>query len=194
MTTLGTKAQEKTKKQTTMKKITAFAGSNSVNSINKQLVLYTLKSFKEFEVELLDLNDFEMPLFSIDRENDGGIPDLAHEFRAKLSESDGVICSLAEHNRSYTVAFKNILDWCSRIDMDIFANKPMLLMSTSPGGYGGGNVMAAAKGFFPKCGANIVETFSLPSFHKNFSDGSIVNDEHKHNLSLKVDAFRGELL
>ncbi|MCC5929121.1 MAG: NAD(P)H-dependent oxidoreductase [Cyclobacteriaceae bacterium] len=146
-------------------KITAFAGSNSTKSINRQLVAYTLERFSEFEIAFLDLNEFEMPLFSIDKERVNGIPEKALQFRAVMAEAEAIICSLAEHNRSYTVAFKNIFDWCSRVDLNIFASKPMFLMSTSPGGFGGGNVMNAAKSFFPKCGANIIETFSLlPGF------------------------------
>jgi chromate reductase len=175
-------------------KIIAFAGSNSINSKNKQLVNYTLKAFPEFEIELIDINDYEMPLYSIDKEKSNGVPEKAFAFRAKLSEADGIICSLAEHNRSYTVAFKNIFDWCSRVDMNIFANKPMLLMSTSPGGFGGGNVMAAAKSFFPKCGANIIESFSLPSFNQNFSGGEIVNKEHASAHSSRVHSFKEMLL
>lgn len=48
-------------------KIVAFAGSNSSTSINKELVKYTLKQFSNDEVILLDLNDFQAPLFSVDQ-------------------------------------------------------------------------------------------------------------------------------
>jgi len=46
----------------------------------------------------------------------------------------------------------------------------MLLMATSPGGRGGASVLGAASTGFPFMGGNIIETFSLPSFHNNFSD------------------------
>jgi NAD(P)H-dependent FMN reductase len=171
-------------------KIIGFAGSNSSKSINRRLVAYTLKSFHAFETEMLDLNDFEMPIFSIDRENATGIPQQARLFREKMASADAIVCSLAENNRTYTTAFKNIFDWTSRVDMNIFANKPMLLMSTSPGGFGGGNVMQAAKGFFPKCGANIIETFSLPLFNQNFIDEAIANEELRLEHAGKVEVFR----
>ena len=172
-----------------MKKIIAFAGSNSSQSINKQLVTYTLQAFEAFEIEWLDLNDFEMPLYAIDREKATGIPEKAHLFRERIHQADGIVCSLAEHNRSYTVAFKNVFDWCSRVDMNIFGNKPMLLMSTSPGGFGGGNVMNAAKGFFPKCAANVIETFSLPSFYQNFTEGAINHEALRDEHASKVKTF-----
>ncbi|RYX80586.1 NADPH-dependent FMN reductase, partial [bacterium] len=40
-------------------KIIAFAGSSSKNSINKKLAIYTSSLFKDADVEVLDLNDYE---------------------------------------------------------------------------------------------------------------------------------------
>ncbi|MCX2744123.1 NAD(P)H-dependent oxidoreductase [Mangrovivirga sp. M17] len=178
-----------------MKRIVAFAGSNSSKSINMQLVNYVLSQLDsdQYEIERLDLNDFEMPIYSIDREKEHGIPEKAHQFREHFSNSDAIICSMAEHNNSYTVAFKNILDWSSRIDLNIFAGKKMLLMSASPGGYGGGNVMKAASSFFPKCDAEVVDTFSLPKFYNNFKDGKITNEEFDSELKNKIKGFENSL-
>lgn len=174
------------------KKIVAFAGSTSSMSINRKLVSFVLSHLEDFDIEFLDLNDFEMPIFSVDREKEMGFPEKAHRFRKHMQDADGIVCSLAEHNRSYSAAFKNVFDWCSRIDLNIFADKPMLLMSTSPGGFGGGNVMNAAKSYFPKCGASVIETFSLPSFYQNFGDDTIINEELKKDLLSKIELFRSQ--
>lgn len=174
-------------------KITAFAGSNSSHSINRQLVRFALTYFQNAEINLLDLNDFEMPIFSVDRE-EKGYPDQAYNFIKSMDQADFIICSLAENNRTYSVAFKNVLDWCSRIDLNIFKHKPMLLMSTSPGGYGGGNVMNAAKGFFPSCGANIVTTFSLPRFNETFDEQKgIIDVELLKNFEIEISHFKKEI-
>lgn len=176
-------------------KITAFAGSNSSHSINRQLVKFALSYFQNTEVNLLDLNDFEMPIFSVDRE-ELGYPNQAYEFAKAMDEADFIVCSLAENNRSYSTAFKNVFDWCSRIDLNIFKGKPMFLMSTSPGRYGGESVMNAAKSFFPACGANIIATFSLPRFYQTFDgekgiiDATLLN-EFEEIISLvnsKIDS------
>ena len=177
-----------------MKKIVAFAASSSSTSINKQLVEFVLTYFPDYEVDLLDLNDYEMPLFSVDRARDTGFPELAYEFSNKMKNADIVICSFAEHNGSYTVAFKNILDWCSRIDVNVFGNKPMFLMSTSPGGFGGGNVMKVSSTFLPKHGAEIQQTFSLPSFNQNFLQGEIISGEFKVEIEGKIKKFRDFLV
>lgn len=173
--------------------IVAFWGSTSSTSINKKLVLHTLRYFPDAKVTLLDLSNYEMPIFSVNSEK-GGYPEAAYQFHREFKQADLILCSMAEHNRSYTAAFKNILDWCSRVDMNIFKNKPMFLMSTSPGGYGGGNVMNAASGFFPKCGAEVIQTFSLPSFNVKFSetDGILDNDlaiAHKNSIDFIKSRF-----
>ena len=64
-------------------KILAFAGSNSSRSINKQLVSYVLTYFTDAQTQLVDLNDYEMPIFSVDRESKDGIPVAALDFAAK---------------------------------------------------------------------------------------------------------------
>lgn len=176
-----------------MKKIVAFAGSSSKNSINKKLVVYASGLVENSEINVLDLNDFDLPLYSIDLENEKGIPNDAHKFLNALKASDGIILSLAEHNGAYSASFKNLFDWMSRIDSKLWSNIPMLLMATSPGGRGGASVLEIAKNRFPFMGGNIVSTFSLPNFEANFSEGKIVNEELNSELKTKAKAFTNAL-
>lgn len=174
-------------------KILAFAGSTSSTSINRELVKFVLKDFQEADINLIDLNDFDMPVFSVDREKQG-FPEEAHRFLKHIEECDVIICSLAEHNRSYTAAFKNVFDWASRINVKVFQDKPMFLMSTSPGGYGGGNVMNTAKTFFPQFGADIKDTFPLPKFYENFDlESGIINPEMLKEIKDKIANFRNRI-
>ncbi|MDQ0065887.1 NADPH-dependent FMN reductase [Chryseobacterium lathyri] len=174
-------------------KILAFAGSTSSTSINRELVKFVLKDFQDEEINLIDLNDFTMPVFSVDLEKKG-FPDEAHNFLKEIEECDIIICSLAEHNRSYSSAFKNVFDWSSRINVKVFQNKPMLLMSTSPGGYGGGNVMNTARTFFPQFAADIKDTFSLPKFYENFDlESGVINPDMLKELKDKIDNFKKEV-
>ncbi|ETZ21434.1 NADPH-dependent FMN reductase [Pedobacter sp. V48] len=175
-------------------KILAFAGSSSRQSINRQLVIHTISFFKDHDVTLLDLNDFEMPLFSVDREANDGYPEKAYKLIDHISETDLIILSLAEHNGSYSAAFKNVMDWCSRTNSKFFQNKPMLLMSASPGGFGGGNVMNAAIIRLPKLGAEVLTTFSLPSFHQNFDqETGISNSELLETHLSKISEVKARM-
>lgn len=160
-------------------KIIAFGGSPSKNSINKKLATYAANLFENAEVEVLDLNDFQMPLFSVDIEAEIGQHELAKAFLAKIASADILVVSLAENNANYSAAFKNVFDWCSRINGKVFQEKPMLLMATSPGGRGGSSVLEIGKNAFPRYGAVIKATFSLPSFDANFDveNGKISNPE-----------------
>lgn len=166
-----------------MKKILVFAGSSSKSSINKQLAVYAAQQFQNAELDILDLNDYEMPLFSVDKEKENGIHNLAHDFYNKIGSADLIVLSLAEHNGAYSSAFKNILDWASRINNKTFQQKPMLLLATSPGARGGATVLDIASKRFPFQGAEVKGTFSLPTFFENFDAvHGIINPELKNQL------------
>jgi NAD(P)H-dependent FMN reductase len=176
-----------------MKNIIAFAGSDSSTSINKQLAAYAASLVNGVGVQILDLNDFELPLYGIDRELEHGIPDNAHKFLDIIKASDGIVLSLAEHNGAYATVFKNLFDWMSRIDNKLWSDKPMLLMATSPGGRGGATVLEIAKGRFGYMGGNIVGSFSLPSFGDNFSDGKLTNEVLNNALLEEVKQLEESL-
>lgn len=159
------------------RKILAFGASNSKKSINRKLATYAAQQMADAEITLLDLNDFEMPIYSIDRENESGVPALASDFKQLIKEADGLIISFAEHNGAYTVAFKNVMDWMSRLEGSVWEDKPMLLLATSPGGRGASSVLALASNSFKHRNNNSIISFSLPTFHKNFSEEVGIMDE-----------------
>ena len=168
------------------KKIIAFGASSSKQSINKQLATFAANQFQNASVEILDLNDYEMPVFSVDKQAENGIHPLAQEFYAKIGSADLIIISFAEHNGNFSSAFKNILDWSSRINAKTFQEKPMLLLATSPGDRGGSSVLDIATNRFPFQGGMVKGSFSLPSFNDNFdAEKGITNEELKNQL-LKI--------
>jgi NAD(P)H-dependent FMN reductase len=158
------------------KKIVAFGASSSRNSINKEFSYFAAKQIDNVVINLIDLNDFEMPIFSIDSEKKHGIPKLAYEFKLNLKKSDGIIISFAEHNGAYTAAFKNIFDWISRIEEIVWYNKPMFLLSTSDGSRGGLSVLQIAYNRISRGNPNIIPRFSLPNFYENFNTRTGITD------------------
>lgn len=171
-------------------KVLAFAASSSRNSVNKQLVSYAARLLEEevskvdIEVEIIDINDFEMPLYSVDREQEGGVPDLAHQFYKKIGDADAVLIGYAEHNGSYTAAYKNLFDWTSRVNQKVYQDKPVVMFASSPGPSGGSSVLAMASASAPYFGADVKASFSLPSFYENFDTekGRITTAEIKAEL------------
>lgn len=175
-------------------KIIAFGASNSTKSINKQWASYVAKCFQQGQIELLDLNDFPLPIYSVDQELEMGIPENAKTFYAKIQQADLLVISLAEHNGTYTAVFKNLLDWVSRHESKLFANKKMFLVSTSPGARGGLGVMEAALVRFPIHGAEILAHFCLPSFQKNFDvEGGLIEETLKTQFETLLAEARHKL-
>lgn len=171
-------------------KILAFAASNSSTSINKQFVSSVSKYYKEVddEIDIIDLRDYELPLFSPDLEREQGIPSQAIAFAEKIDWADFILISYAEHNGNYSACYKNITDWVSRIKgRKLFNNKPVFLMATSNGARGGQSVLAIASQRLPWDGAEVIETFSLPEFSKNFEAGKgVINGLLRSQLEAKV--------
>ena len=60
-----------------MNKLLAFGASSSRKSKNKKLASYVANRMAPMEAILIDLNEFEMPIYSEDREQEIGIPDKA---------------------------------------------------------------------------------------------------------------------
>ena len=175
-----------------MKKIIVFGASTSSKSINKQLATYASSLLENVQTEILDLNNFPVPIYSEDEEAKG-FSDNVKLFKEKLDSADAYIISVAEHNGNLTSAFLNLYDWVSRLDRNIYGDKPMLLASTSPGGRAGASAFSIAKAGFPHMGAKIVAEFSLGGFYDNFSEGVITNLDENNKLIEEVKKLQNVL-
>jgi NAD(P)H-dependent FMN reductase len=166
------------------RKILAFAASNSSKSINRQLVEYAATLIEAAEIETLDIHDFEMPLYRADREEADGIPQLAHDFLARIKAADALIISIAEHNGAYSAAFKNLFDWCSRVGREVWQGKPMVLLSASPGAGGAARALGIAESAAPHFGGNVKGTLSVPNFYEAFDveNGRLVDKKSTREL------------
>jgi NAD(P)H-dependent FMN reductase len=71
------------------------------------------KARADFDVEIIDLADYDLPLFDAPASDLWMPTPNAHAARwqAKLNEFDGYIIVVAEYNRSISGALKNALDW-----------------------------------------------------------------------------------
>lgn len=170
-------------------KLLAIGASTSSTSINERLAAYAARLVPDSQITVFSLRDLTLPIYSEDEEKGNGHPADAHKFLDAIAAHDGIVLSLAEHNGSYAAAFKNIYDWASRIEQKVWQDKPMLLLSTSPGGRGGATVLEAGKATFARMGANLAASFSLPSFYDNFSESGISDPELASELKEAVDVF-----
>jgi NAD(P)H-dependent FMN reductase len=171
--------------------VLAFGASYSKNSINHTLAVYATQFFSSDEIEILPLYNYQLPVFTASNTQVNHPPQEVLDFIQKVKKSDLVIISLAEHNGSYTAAFKNLFDWASVVNGEIFQGVKVLLLSTSPGARGGQSVMGQALERFPRHGAKIVGSFSFPEFDKNFDKKKgILNASLKSEFEVFIQGLR----
>ncbi|WP_037320779.1 NADPH-dependent FMN reductase [Salegentibacter sp. Hel_I_6] len=159
-----------------MKKILAFAGSNSSTSINFQLLKHVANRIQGHEVKIQDLTQYDLPIYSADTEKERGIPVNATIINNIIKEHDALVIAVNEHNGTVSAYFKNIIDWLSRLDRNFLAGKKILLISTSPGKRGAASALEYTKGILPRFGGEVIESFSLPSFNDNFKEDAVLNE------------------
>lgn len=177
-------------------KVLAMGTSNNRGSINRTLAIYTAGLLDFAQVTAVDMRDYEMPLFSDEREQRLGQPEAARRFYRQIAEADALVLSFVEHNGSYSAAYKNLFDWTSRIDKSVFQNKPAVFLSTSPGPGGAASVLASAlesAGYF---GARVVASLSVPNFHDNFDErkGVISDASIQRNLLSAMQLLQREVV
>ncbi len=159
-----------------MAKILAFAGSNSSTSINYKLVKYTVSLIEEHQIQKVNMAKLPFPMYSSDYEKKHGYSNSLVELKGDIEKADGVILSVNEHNSNPSAFFKNVLDWLSRVDRNFLNDTKVLLMATSPGKGGAKHALEVINQMLPRFGAEIIVTFSLPSFSENFDEDKGILD------------------
>jgi len=120
-----------------------FAGSNRQQSFNRKLAHATAAIARDAgaSVTLLELSDFDIPLYNADLEAEGTPADVVRLKQALLDHPAWIICS-PEYNGSYTGLLKNTIDWVSSpvkghpewsSGTRPFEGKVVGLLSASPG-------------------------------------------------------------
>ena len=85
-----------------------FAGSARNASTNKQLAALAARMAQkaDIEVTLIDLKNFEMPIYDGDLEGDAGLPKNAKRLKQLFIEHDGIFIASREYNSSFSPLLK----------------------------------------------------------------------------------------
>ncbi|MDD3715582.1 MAG: NAD(P)H-dependent oxidoreductase [Candidatus Marinimicrobia bacterium] len=165
------------------KQVLAFSGSNGSQSINQELVSSAAGLLIRCGVRLISLRNYTAPLYCMDIEKNEGFPESMLELNRLFNEYDAFLIALPEHNGSVTPVFKNTIDWLSRIEMPIFRNKPLCLLSASPGLRGGAHNREHISGLMPFWGGRVVSGCSIGKFPEKWDrDLHRARDEKTQNL------------
>ena len=124
-----------------------FAGSTRQQSFNRKLAHATAAIARDAgaSVTLMELSDFDIPLYNADLEAQGTPADVIRLKEILWQHPAWIICS-PEYNGSYTGLLKNTIDWASSpvaghpVWTDVtrpFAGKVVGVLSASNGALGG---------------------------------------------------------
>jgi len=110
--------------------VVAVCGSLREASRTRRALSHTLDGVREAggSGELIDLRDFELPMYDpdVDDQADG------HELRIRLRAADAVILGTPMYHGSYSNVVKNALDYCG---FDEFEGKTVGLLAVAGGSF-----------------------------------------------------------
>ena len=128
-------------------KLLVFAGSTRQQSFNRRLARAAADMAREAgaDTTLLELSDFDIPMYNADLEARGTPPDVLRLKQLMWEHQAWIICS-PEYNGSYTALLKNTIDWASspvkgdpvwQDGTRAFRGKVVGMLSASNGALGG---------------------------------------------------------
>ena len=172
-------------------KILAFAGSARKASLNKRLVRVAAEGARRAgaDVTEIDLRDFPVPIYDGDLEAEQGVPPKARELRQLMLEHQGFLIASPEYNGSIPALLKNLIDWTSRaVDgqdgLAPYRNKVAVLMSASPGSYGGLRGLVHVRAILGNIGVIVLpDQLAVGKANEAFGpDGSVQNPKMQESV------------
>ncbi|GAA61647.1 oxidoreductase [Pseudoalteromonas sp. BSi20652] len=165
----------------TAPKIIALAGSLRKESFNQKIINEAAQFALQTgaKVEVLKLNELNIPLFNEDIEEQG-TPSDVKLLKDKLRAADGILLASPEYNGSITAALKNAIDWASRTEqgaVPAFRNKVVALYAASPGGLGGLRGLNHVRDILSGVGSLVLaDQLAIPTVHTLLDESGKIND------------------
>lgn len=161
-------------------RILAFSGSSRKESFNRKFLAAAVQAVRDAggEVTLIELGDYELPLYHGDLEDAQGLPASATKLIGLIQEHAGLLIASPEYNSMFTPLLKNTIDWCTRGDDNPFIGKAAAVISASPGMLGGVRSLKLAQLLLLHLGCHVVpgQNF-LPQADKAFDEKGALKDE-----------------
>ena len=176
-------------------RVLAISGSTRRDSNNTALLRALHEEAPpEIDIELWD-GLKAIPAYDADDDVVPG-PDAVEAFRELVREVDGVLFATPEYNSSVPGALKNALDWASRpLATNAFRNKPVAVISSSAGAFGGVWAAAELRKVLGAMGARVTEAeLSVGHAHEKFDDsGRLTDEDVRQGLRDALDTLVAEV-
>jgi NAD(P)H-dependent FMN reductase len=157
-----------------------------------RIALYFSNLIKEknlAETEILDLLQYNFPLFNERLKYQESPSDESVEFAGKIRSADGVIIITPEYNGGYPASLKNVIDLLT----DEWRKKPVAFVTVSDGNFAGTQVITSLQFSLWKLGAlTVPATMRLPNINTTFNEHGVPAD--KPGTDKRAMAFVNELL
>ena len=146
---------------------------------NNQKLGLRLKELTEelnYEAELINLVDLDLPLYSTVEEERNGIPDIASNLAQQILDLKAFIVVAPEYNGVMPPVLNNAMAWTSRSTehwRDAF-NEKVLALATHSGG-GGAKGLQAMRIMFQHLGANILARELLTTYQTPLNEDTAKN-------------------
>lgn len=174
-------------------KVLAFAASLREKSLNKRLIAVAadIARARGVDVELVDFREFEMPIYDGDVNEATGLPPGALAVKRRLDAADALLISTPEYNYSIAGAFKNLIDWVSRVRPMPWRGKSIYLMSAAPSPMGGIRGLWQTRIPLEGCGSLVFpDMFALPHADKAFgATGKLADPALMERLTKELSGF-----
>lgn len=165
-------------------KILAYAGSSRAGSFNRKLIRIAADAARAAggDVTLVELSDYEMPLYNGDLESSAGLPEKAKAMKAPFLSHDGLLFSCPEYNSSITPLWKNTIDWVSRPapgekNLECFEGKVAGLVAASPGALGGLRGLVHVRSILGNIGVFVIpKQVAVMKAHEAFDENGALKD------------------
>jgi chromate reductase, NAD(P)H dehydrogenase (quinone) len=158
-------------------RILGIAGSVRRGSHNRRLIRAAGDSLPS-GVELVEWEGLGgLPIFDEDLENDP--PAVVQDFLDAVESADALLISTPEYNASLPGGLKNALDWASRpVATNAFRNKPVAVIGSSAGAFGGVWAAAELRKVLAAMGARVAEAeLAVGHAHEKFGDDGLLADD-----------------
>lgn len=166
--------------------ILVFAGSARRDSLNKKLAKTAATTIQQQggQATLIDLADFDIPLYHGDLEAEKGIPTDVQRLQDLLAQHQGLLIVSPEYNGMPTPLLLNTLDWLSRGSQGLgnFTGKPAALLSASPGGLGGLRSLWPMRQFLSNLGLLVLANqLAVGTAQDAFNDAGLLNNPRQQD-------------
>ena len=171
-------------------KVLLFAPVLRQGSFNKKLIHVVYKHLltdQTHQPELVEFNEFPMPMYDGDIETSKGIPDGVQRLAKKIAAADAIIISSPEYNWSIPGTFKNAIDWISRMRPVPLEAKQICLIGASSGTFAGVRGQLATRVPLQALKAlTYPDYFGLPKCETAFDEQGNLKDQKQTDHLFKV--------